>query len=502
MDREHKTMRFEAGISLHELNTEARKVGLTIQNLGSIDDQSVAGAIATGTHGSSLRHGLVSDQVRELRIMLASGEVVTCSADENRELFRAASLSLGALGIVVEIEMEMASHCNIEWRQSIQPLSYVFDNWDTSLWRETEFVRVWWLPHTKRAIVWKADKTDKSLRSPRKSRTGGKLLYYTYYLLLLLSHKLPQLLPSIEWLVFGLQYGFRTGDSSVNGAVQEQREGLLMDCLYSQLVNEWAIPLDKGPEAIRRLSAWLNGVSEQVTNIPFDNKNLYVHAPIEVRVTNTSDISFTPGKDSTHEKAASRPRPFLDLTVHNPPQPTLYFNATLYRPWGLSPPSHKRYYDAFEHVMRQLGGRPHWAKNFRTVTNASVRSMYGGVAEDKADSGGTTAATASESDKYNNSEDRLSRWLAVRAKLDPDGMFVGDWHRRLILGSGDDVTEGQKNNEDRNGKESLGSSGAGSNDVRRRGGGGGGLPLEEVQVSCKSASDGGVDWFGKQVSCE
>ena len=450
-------MRFEAGISVHELNTEAKKVGLTIPNLGSIDEQSVAGAIGTGTHGGSLRHGLMSDQVRKLRIMLASGEVVTCSADENLELFRAALISLGALGIVVEIEMAMARHCHIEWEQSIQPLSYVFDNWDTTLWTETEFVRVWWLPHTKRAIVWKADKTDKPLRPARKSWLGGKLGYYTYYFLLLLSHKFPSMLPRIEWFIFGLQYGFRTGKSSINSAVQEQREGLLMDCLYSQFVNEWAIPLDKGPEAIRRLSAWLNGESEQVTDIPFDNRNLYVHAPIEVRVTNTSDVAFTPGNSSSKKQAniESRPRPFLDPTVRHPSTPTLYLNATLYRPWGLSPPSHKRYYDAFEYVMRQYDGRPHWAKNFTTVTNADIRNMYGGGGG----GGGYTNADA-------KTEDRLSRWLAVRARVDPKGMFVGDWLRRLILGDG---TDGDQ------------------------------LPLEEVQVTCKPASDGGTDWFGRQA---
>ena len=561
VDTAHKKMRFEAGIRLHDLNLEAKKYGLTIPNLGSIDAQSVAGAIATATHGSSLRHGLLSDGVRALWIMLASGEVVRCSADENLELFRAALVSLGALGVVVEVEMVMAAHCNIEWEQSIQPLSYVFDHWDTTLWTQTEFVRVWWLPHTRRAIVWKADKTEKPLRPARKSWLGGKLGYYTYFFLLLLSHKIPSLLPFVEWFVFGLQYGFRTGESSINSAVQEQREGLLMDCLYSQFVNEWAIPLNKGPEAIRRLSAWLNGADEQVTGIPFDNKNLYVHAPIEVRVTNTSDRSSTSTTPNDNTNATStstssttsplpptgekttppvRPRPFLDNTTDN--TPTLYFNATLYRPWGLSPPSHERYYAAFEFVMRQLGGRPHWAKNFATVTSTDVRNMYGSRASlDTAETSTTTststntstdtsgAATSDENERNKTENDLLSRWLAVRQRVDPHGMFVGDWLRRIVLGDrrhavgrsgqdkvgdGADLDDGLDDGDVDGADDSCGEECDEKATMKKkkdgrvdfaaglRGAGAVGyyrLPLEEVRVACRSAGDGGKEWFGRQA---
>ena len=555
VDTQRRTMRFEAGIRLHDLNLEAKKHNLTIPNLGSIDAQSVAGAIATGTHGSTLRHGLVSDEVRALRIMLASGEVVQCSAEENLELFRAALVSLGALGVVVEIEMAMAEHCNIEWEQRIQPLSYVLEHWDTTLWTQTEFVRVWWLPHTRRAIVWKADKTDKPLRPARKSWYGGKLGYYTYYFLLLLSHKFPSLLPSIEWFVFGMQYGFSPGKSSANSAVQEQREGLLMDCLYSQFVNEWAIPLNKGPEAIRRLSGWLNGADQQTTGIPFDNKNLYVHAPIEVRVTNTSDISgstLTSGDSNTNATSKEqplsksetnpRPRPFLDPTIttadnNTTSTPTLYLNATLYRPWGLSPPSHERYYAAFEFLMRQLDGRPHWAKNFTTVTAADIRHMYGGGGADFDPSGaasitnGNKGSTGSTNGENNN---RLSRWLAVRQEVDPQGMFVGDWLRRFILGN--EPSRGPENmrsgetrsvnvNADSDGKAGVGpdadadadmNSNAKTTDTVESDAPQSqmqnqsttaiehdrpsfGLPLEEVRVGCKPAPGGGLEWSGQQV---
>ena len=83
--------------------------------MGSIDVQSLAGAIATATHGSSMQHGLLSDSVRSLHIVLANGQAVRCSATQSPDLFRVALVSLGGIGIVVEMEFELVPHTDIEW---------------------------------------------------------------------------------------------------------------------------------------------------------------------------------------------------------------------------------------------------------------------------------------------------------------------------------------------------------------------------------------------------
>lgn len=188
-----------------------------------------------------------------------------------------------------------------------------------------------------------------------------------------------------------MQYGFKPG-SYVTSAVQPAREGLLMDCLYSQFVNEWALPLSKGPEAITRLSAWINH-DEAAARIPISSKGIWVHCPIEVRVTHTARNVPNP----------SGVRPYLDPTVPN--EPTLYLNATLYRPYGRDPPCHERYYQAFEYLMRELGGRPHWAKNFAYTSNTEIGTMYG---------------------------KDMAEFLKVRDESDPDGMFLGEWHNRTL----------------------------------------------------------------------
>jgi D-arabinono-1,4-lactone oxidase len=397
----------------------AKEHGLTMPSLGSIDVQSVAGAIATATHGSSMVHGLLSDPIQSLRIVLANGQAVKCSSTQSPDLFRAALTSLGALGIIVEIEYKMVEQTNIEWVQTIVPIEQIFSEWEKDLWTSHEFVRVWWLPYMKRAIVWKADKTKKPPVEPQYSWYGGSIGYHTYHILLWISQYVPRILPWVERFVFGMQYSFK--DGSVVSGVEEQRTGLLMNCLYSQFVNEWSIPLEKGPEALQRLTKWIHG-DERGSCIPFSPKGVWVHSPIEVRLATSID---------------KNPRPYLDTSF--PTTPSLYINATLYRPYGQDPPSRERYYEAFEHLMKDYGGRPHWAKNFQSVDHAYLSSVYGKDLDD---------------------------FLSVRNEVDPEGMFLGAWHRRTILPPRHQVPA---------------------------------FPLEEKEILRRQRRSGGEDWIGEQA---
>jgi D-arabinono-1,4-lactone oxidase len=389
-NRDTGVVTLESGISLHDLGAELGKIGLSPPNLGSIDNQSIAGAISTGTHGSSLKHGLLSQSISSLSIVLASGHLVRCSATSNPSLFRAALVSLGAIGVITEITFTAVPDFNIAWEQSLHPLSEVLETWDTTLWTSAEYSRVWWLPYLKRAIVWRAKPSSKPLSPPKKTYYGCRLGFHTYHTLLLMSQYIPRALPWVEWFIFGMQYGFKPGKFTAT-AVQPAREGLLMDCLYSQFVNEWALPLEKGPEALTRLSAWING-DAMTAQIPVSSKGVWVHCPIEVRVS-----------DTTTSRNVSGARPFLDPTCAH--GPTLYLNATLYRPYGKDPPCREKYYEAFEWLMRDLGGRPHWAKNFTEESSKAIPQMYG--------------------------ED-MREWLKIRNESDPDEMFVGEWHRRNL----------------------------------------------------------------------
>lgn len=415
VDKTSKIVVMEAGIRLHELGRQIRECGLALPNIGSIDHQSIAGALATATHGSSIRHGILAQSVVGLKIMLANGRTVSCSREHNLDLYRAALVSLGAIGIITEVTYQMTDAFNIEWFQSLHPLDEIIVDWDKGLWTENEFTRVWWLPYMKRAIKWTANKTDKQEHPPVANVWSGMLGYHIYHVLLYISQWVPRILPALERFVTYVQYGFKNGLGGT--AVQDGHNGLLMNCLYSQFVNEWAVPLDRGPEAISRMSAWLNR-DDETARIPVSSKGIYVHAPIEVRVIDNS---------------IAQPRPYLDNTT--PDGPTLYLNATLYRPYGCDPPCRERYYEAFEFLMKELGGRPHWAKNFTTVTKEEFHDMY----------------------------PKMGDWLRVRNEVDPGGMFVGDWHRRNLMPEGDRSST---------------------------------LPLEEKEKMTTNASAGGQNWSG------
>ena len=409
-----------AGIYLESLNRQLAQYPnkLIMPNLGSIDEQSIAGAIATGTHGSSLYHGPLSENVRSLRIVLSNGQAVWCSPHERQDLFRAALVSLGAIGIVTEVEYRVVPSVNLEWEQSLIPLDDALQSWDDSLWNQAEFVRCWWMPYMRRMIVWKGDKTLETPREPKASWYGGALGFHFYQSLLWISNYIPRIIPAVEWFIFGMQNRFSPG--LVTSGIGPQHKALLMDCLYSQFVNEWAIPLHKGPEAITRLSQWIHG-DEKSSQIPFSSKALWVHCPVEVRVG-----------DGSHQKQPNRA--FLDPTMSN--GPTLYLNATLYRAYGADPVCRERYYEAFEWLMKELGGRPHWAKNFTTVTKDEIRHMYG---------------------------QDMNMYLSARNEVDPEGMFIGAWHRKHLLGTG-------------------------ASDLR----------LEEKELRRRPRRRGGMEWIGMQ----
>ena len=95
-------VRVEAGIRLHALNEALAGAGLALPNLGDIDRQSIAGAVATATHGTGLELGNLATTVVGMEVVSGTGEVVRLDG----ELLRVARVGLGALGIVTEVTLQ------------------------------------------------------------------------------------------------------------------------------------------------------------------------------------------------------------------------------------------------------------------------------------------------------------------------------------------------------------------------------------------------------------
>src|SRR5262249_14700981 len=119
-----------AGWSLAKLTARLWEEGLSLINQGDVNPQALAGAIATGTHGTGAKLGSLSTAARGFRLMLADGAVVTCSESENPDLFQAQRLSLGLLGVATRIEIDVLPAYHLEERVESHPLDEVAERWE------------------------------------------------------------------------------------------------------------------------------------------------------------------------------------------------------------------------------------------------------------------------------------------------------------------------------------------------------------------------------------
>lgn len=142
-------------------NRLLEKLGYSIPIMGQIAEQTVAGIFATGTHGSSLYHGTVGDKVVAVKVITASGDLLELdeSRPEDERLLRAFRLHLGALGIIVELQIQVEPLFYLSRLTRIMPVS---DALERKLHEEHDYVQLYVLPYTNKAIVFTSDRIPKS----------------------------------------------------------------------------------------------------------------------------------------------------------------------------------------------------------------------------------------------------------------------------------------------------------------------------------------------------
>ena len=105
IDAEARTVTVGGGVRYGDLARELQTAGWALHNLASLPHISVAGAIATATHGSGDRNGNLSTAVAGLRILTASGELVSFTRGDSE--FAGAAVALGALGVVTDVTLDI-----------------------------------------------------------------------------------------------------------------------------------------------------------------------------------------------------------------------------------------------------------------------------------------------------------------------------------------------------------------------------------------------------------
>ena len=360
VDRDTGLVTVGGGTRLADLNLVLASYGLALPNLGDIDRQTVAGAISTGTHGSGNRLGGLATQVRGLTLVTGNGTVLRSSTDGNAELPAAAAVGLGALGILVEVTLQCVPTFLLRAEEGSARLAEVLEQWPT--WTaQNDHVDLHWFPHTD----WVLTKRNNRVDGPPEPLSGWRRLVDDELLangLLGLINEVgtrrPAWQPRINELAGQILSPRTFTDHSAAVFVSPRRVRFVE--------REYAIPRASLGPVITELRRWIDRHDERIG------------IPIEIRSAAADDLWLSTGYQRENAYVA----------VHH------Y--------WRKDP---TRYFAAFEAIVAEHGGRPHWGKT-HTLDAARLRQLY----------------------------PRFDDFLAVRDRLDPGRVFANPYLER-VLGS-------------------------------------------------------------------
>src|SRR5215218_1522254 len=189
--------RVEGGIGLRRLVRELAGHGLALPNLGDIDAQSLAGALATGTHGTGGRLGNLSTGVAAMELVLADGSEL--AVDGGDELL-AARVGLGALGVVVGVTLRCVPAFRLHAADRPEPLEDVLDDLDARLEANDHF-ELFTFPHSPLALTRTNNRTD-APATPRRPRREWlqdiALDNHAFGLLNRAGRRAPRAIPSLN----------------------------------------------------------------------------------------------------------------------------------------------------------------------------------------------------------------------------------------------------------------------------------------------------------------
>jgi L-gulonolactone oxidase len=163
VDRDSGLVRVQAGVTIRELSRRLDAHGLALENLGDIDAQTIAGAISTATHGTGARLRNLSSQVSELRLVLADGSTLSCSPDRDPEVFRAACVGLGSLGVIAEVTLRCVPAFTLRGIDAPAPLQDTLERFEELALGNDHF-EFFVFPHADSALTRTNNRTEEAPR--------------------------------------------------------------------------------------------------------------------------------------------------------------------------------------------------------------------------------------------------------------------------------------------------------------------------------------------------
>ena len=174
VDTAARTVRVGGGVRYAELARRVHEHGLALPNMASLPHISVAGSVATGTHGSGVRNGSLGSAVREVEIVTADGSTVVIGRGDER--FGGAVTSLGALGVVTALTLDLEPAYEVEQHLFTElPL----DGWDfdtvAGAAYSVSLFTDWGAPGFRQ--VWLKRRTDQPLAAFPWASPAGRALH-------------------------------------------------------------------------------------------------------------------------------------------------------------------------------------------------------------------------------------------------------------------------------------------------------------------------------------
>jgi FAD-linked oxidoreductase len=315
----------QAGCPLRVLNEYLDARGLALANMGDIQEQTVAGAIQTGTHGTGRDLASIAAQVAGVEMVLADGTITSVPAGS--DLLR---VGLGALGVLTAVTLRVVPGFLLRAQEEPMRWTEVIARLD-ELTSGNEHFEFYWFPHTEGCLTKRNNRYEgKAQPLPKwRYRLDDEFLSNSLFgATCRLGHRLPAMIPVVN-AIAGQALGARS----------------YVDAAYRVFTSPRRVRFKEQEYAIPREN--LTGVLAEIRAL-FARRDWRISFPIEVRIAPADDIwlSTASGRDTAY------------IAIH-------VFHAS----------PHENYFRDVEAVMTAVGGRPHWGK-LHTRDAAYLRSVY------------------------------------------------------------------------------------------------------------------------------
>ncbi len=317
----------QAGIRLKELINNLALDGLGLKNLGSVTEQSIAGAISTGTHGTGLGLGNMSQSIVGMKLVTGTGDLLTIK-ETDTELLDAARVSIGALGIITEVTIDCVPLYDLEHTTYWCKFDDVIDKFET-LNQENERLLIWWLvtPFGSKdnviVVTMNPPGTPPGMLGASGGAAGGGV------------DRGPLPMDTNDVLGFLMSLFPTTPFQQLIKHTSRYDESLTLPLIpVFHRECEYAIPVMNTSDALRRMKRVI------------DEGDISTTLPVEVRFVAKDNSLLSP----------ARGRDVCYIGIGTQPNANEVFARV-------------------EPIMKDFGGRPHWGKHF-SLRRSEVETMY------------------------------------------------------------------------------------------------------------------------------